>query len=338
VPIYPNTTPENVSIVDDSKSGKRIGSFLFLTRDDKDAALDYYEDKMTLPTWRVNHLSTEAWGHSDLLGRKLRAKPEKRGGQTRVRVEFEEDVQKSAKAPAVVAATVPDWLSAYPRATPQNVSTLADPKSGKRIGSFFFLTPDDKDAVRGFYQDNMSTATWRVSHAPTEVWGNSSAQGRKFSVTHANRGGQTRVRVTFEEALGKVGLATASPAAPTPAAAAPPAALAAAPPVAPPTPGTTTIPPWVPVYPTAPPQNVSVVDDPASGNRVGSFFFLTGDDKEAVLDFYQDKMTIATWQVDRVENEVWGHSDSLGQKFSVTPEARGGQTRVRVSFEEKGHR
>ena len=43
----------------------------------------------------------------------------------------------------------------------------------------------------------------------------------------------------------------------------------------------------------------------------------------------------AAWNVNRAPTQVWGSSDAEGRKFEVSPERRGDETRVRVSFEEK---
>ena len=42
-----------------------------------------------------------------------------------------------------------------------------------------------------------------MSRAPTQVWGSSEAEGRKFEVTPERRGDDTRVRVAFEEKANK---------------------------------------------------------------------------------------------------------------------------------------
>jgi hypothetical protein len=57
--------------------------------------------------------------------------------------------------------------------------------------------------VHDFYEDKMTRATWDVSRAPTQVWGSSEAEGRKFEVTPERRGDDTRVRAAFEEKNGK---------------------------------------------------------------------------------------------------------------------------------------
>jgi hypothetical protein len=54
-----------------------------------------------------------------------------------------------------------------------------------------------------------------------------------------------------------------------------------------------------------------------------------------VHDFYEDKMTQATWNVNRASTQVWGDSKAQGRKFEVNPERRGDDTRVRVTFEEQ---
>jgi hypothetical protein len=66
--------------------------------------------------------------------------------------------------------------------------------------------------------------------------------------------------------------------------------------------------------------------------------FVTRDDAAAVLDFYENKMTTATWQVHRGTSAVSGYSDAEGRKFRVDPEKRGAQTRTRVTFEDDGRK
>ena len=100
---------------------------------------------------------------------------------------------------ATVATSVPEWLPLYPGAQPQGLSIAIDPQTGKRVGSYFFRTSDEIKQVHDFYEDKMTRATWEVSRAPTQVWGSSMAEGRKFVVIAEWRGDDTRARVTFEE-------------------------------------------------------------------------------------------------------------------------------------------
>jgi Mg-chelatase subunit ChlD len=86
---------------------------------------------------------------------------------------------------------------AYPESKPEGVSVTIDAQTGKRVGSYFFRTSDEIEQVHDFYEDKMTRATWDVSRAPTQVWGSSEAEGRKFEVTPERRGDDTRVR--FEE-------------------------------------------------------------------------------------------------------------------------------------------
>ena len=72
-------------------------------------------------------------------------------------------------------------------------------RNGPAVGSYFFRTSDEIKQVHDFYEDNMTRAPWEVSRAPTQVWGSSEAEGRKFEVTPERRGDDTRVRVAFEE-------------------------------------------------------------------------------------------------------------------------------------------
>ena len=41
------------------------------------------------------------------------------------------------------AAATPGWLPVYPGSKPEGVSVMIDPQTGKRIGSYFFRTPDE---------------------------------------------------------------------------------------------------------------------------------------------------------------------------------------------------
>ena len=160
----------------------------------------------------------------------------------------------------------------------------------------------------------MTQATWSVNRAPTQVWGGSEAEGRKFEVSPERRGDDVRARVTFEES---------KPSAPAPGAKTTASSAAVA------------VPDWLPVYPGSRFEGVSVVIDPQTGKRVGSYFFRTPDEIEQVHDFYEDKMTQATWNVNRAPTQVWGSSEAQGRKFEVNPERRGDDTRVRVMFEEQ---
>jgi VWFA-related protein len=214
--------------------------------------------------------------------------------------------------PAEPPADLPDWLPVYPDTKPEGVSITTDPQTGKRVGSFFFRTSDEIEQVHNFYEDKMTRATWDVSRAPTQVWGESKTEGRKFEVIPARRGDEVRVRVTFEE---KKTSAPAAGAASAPAATNPPD--------------------WLPVYPGAKPEGLSIAIDPRTGKRIGSYFFRTADEIEQVHNFYEDKMTKAAWDVSRAPTQVWGESKTEGRKFEVKPARRGDETRVRVEFEDK---
>lgn len=97
----------------------------------------------------------------------------------------------------------------------------------------------------------------------------------------------------------------------------------------------TELPDWLPPYPGTKPEGVSITTDPATGKRVGSFFFRTNDEREKVYDYYEDKMTRATWSLSRGAVKVLGGSESEGREFEVTAERRGDETRVRVEFDDK---
>ncbi|HEY5703958.1 MAG TPA: toll/interleukin-1 receptor domain-containing protein [Terrimicrobiaceae bacterium] len=218
---------------------------------------------------------------------------------------------------ATVATSAPEWLPLYPGAQPQGLSIAIDPQTGKRVGSYFFRTSDEIKQVHDFYEDKMTRAMWEVSRAPTEVWGSSMAEGREFQVTPQQRDDGTRVRVTFEEKKAGAAAAGANSTEATVA---------------------TSAPDWLPLYPDAKPQGLSIAIDPRTGKRVGSYFFRTSDEIKQVHDFYEDKMTRATWEVSRAPTQVWGSSMTEGREFEVTPQQRGDGTRVRVTFEEKNQK
>jgi hypothetical protein len=136
-------------------------------------------------------------------GRKFQVNVERRGDQVRTTVKFEEkkaSASSAAGAPAApAAANPPGWLAAYLGSKPEGISIATDPRTGKRTGSFFFRTTDDLEKVHDFYEDKMTKAGWDVSRAPTQVWGSSKSEGRKFEVTPTRRGDETRVRVEFED-------------------------------------------------------------------------------------------------------------------------------------------
>jgi VWFA-related protein len=219
---------------------------------------------------------------------------------------------RAVEKPTEPPAELPDWLPPYPGTKPEGVSIKTDPQTGKRTGSFFFRTNDEQSKVMDFYEDKMTRATWDVSRAPTQVWGSSASEGRKFEIKPERRGDQVRATVTFEEkkASAPAASAAAAPAAPNP-------------------------PDWLPVYPGSAPEGLSVATDPRTGKHTGSYFFRTTDDQTKVMDFFEDKMTKATWHVSRAPTQVWGSSASEGRKFEVKPTHRGDETRVRVEFEDK---
>jgi hypothetical protein len=103
-----------------------------------------------------------------------------------------------AAKPAEPPMDLPDWLPRYPESKPEGVSVTIDPETGKRVGSYFFRTSDEIEQVHDFYEDKRHGRR-DVSRAPTQAWGSSEAEGRKFEVTPERRGDDTRVRVAFEE-------------------------------------------------------------------------------------------------------------------------------------------
>ena len=82
---------------------------------------------------------------------------------------------------------------------------MIDPQTGKRIGSYFFRTSDEINQVHDFYEDKMTQATWSVNRAPTQVWGSSDAEGRKFDVSPERRGSKEfrAQAASFEESKAK---------------------------------------------------------------------------------------------------------------------------------------
>ena len=44
------------------------------------------------------------------------------------------------------------------------------------------------------------------------------------------------------------------------------------------------LPDWLPLYPGAKPEGISVITEPETGKRVGSYFFRTSDEIEQVHD------------------------------------------------------
>jgi hypothetical protein len=204
LPLYPGSKVEGFSVTVDPQTGKRVGSYFFRTTDDIEQVHDFYEDKMTQATWSVNRAPTQVWGESDAERRKFDVSPARRDDEVRARVTFEESTAKPASTETsgtatTAAAATPAWLPMYPGSKPQGISVIVDSQGGKRVGSYFFRTSDEIKQVHDFYEDNMTRATWDVSRAPTQVWGESDAEGRKFVVSPQRRGDDTRVRVEFEE-------------------------------------------------------------------------------------------------------------------------------------------
>ena len=207
LPLYPESKPEGLSIITNSQTGRREGSYFFRTLDPIKKVQDFYEDKMTQVNWDVNRAPMQVWGKSDAEGRKFQVLVQRRDDEFRARVTFEERKPRASQAAAQatatttvsVAAAVPGWIPAYPGSTPEGVSVVVDPQSGKRVGSYFFRTSDEIKQVGDFYEDNMTRATWNVNRAPTQVWGKSDAEGRKLVVSPQRRDDDTRVRVEFEE-------------------------------------------------------------------------------------------------------------------------------------------
>jgi hypothetical protein len=91
-----------------------------------------------------------------------------------------------------------DWLPRYPESKAEGVSVIIDPETAKRVGSYFFRTSDEIKQVHDFYEDGMTRVTWDVSRAPTQVWGSSEAERRKFEVTRSGAAMRSG-RVSFLE-------------------------------------------------------------------------------------------------------------------------------------------
>ena len=88
----------------------------------------------------------------------------------------------------------------------------------------------------------MTQATWSVSRAPTQVWGSSEVEGRKFEVSPERRGDEVRARVTFEERT------ASSPAAGATKTGAPATSAAST---------ASAAPGWLPLYPGSKPEGLS---------------------------------------------------------------------------------
>ena len=101
--------------------------------------------------------------------------------------------------PPPLPPLLPSGFRPTPAPSPKGSRSLLThaPASASAASSSAPPTRDRK--CMDFYEDKMTRATWNVSHAPTQVWGRSKSEGRKFEVEPAQRGDQIRATVKFEE-------------------------------------------------------------------------------------------------------------------------------------------
>jgi len=101
------------------------------------------------------------------------------------------------------AEKAPDWVPAYPGASPQ--STFSTSKAGEQTGAYTFTTKDAVEKVMAFYQDQLKSGGFTVSNMTSNsegksggmVTGEDKTKNRTVMVTLGTEDAGTQVNVTY---------------------------------------------------------------------------------------------------------------------------------------------
>jgi len=95
------------------------------------------------------------------------------------------------------SARVPAWVPAYPGSHPEGAVTAVE--NGEASGAFHFITNDDAQKVRKYYEDALRQAGFSVRHEDDELKGDDAAHNRKLGIRASGALGHTSVTVGFTE-------------------------------------------------------------------------------------------------------------------------------------------
>ncbi len=95
------------------------------------------------------------------------------------------------------ASKVPAWVPAYPGSRPEGSVTAVE--NGEESGAFHFMTSDDAQKVRKYYEDTLRQAGFTVTNEGNQIKGEDSARNRKLGIGITSALGHTSVTVGFTE-------------------------------------------------------------------------------------------------------------------------------------------
>ncbi len=94
-------------------------------------------------------------------------------------------------------ARVPAWVPAYPGSHPEGAVTAVE--NGEESGAFHFMTSDDPQKVRKYYEDTLRQAGFNVRDEDNQLKGDDASRGRKLGIGITGGFGHTSVTVGFTE-------------------------------------------------------------------------------------------------------------------------------------------
>jgi hypothetical protein len=95
------------------------------------------------------------------------------------------------------SSRVPAWVPTYPGSTPEGAVTAVE--NGEESGAFHFITGDDAQKVRKYYEDALRQAGFSVRNEDNEIKGEDAARNRKLGIGITSALGHTSVTVGFTE-------------------------------------------------------------------------------------------------------------------------------------------
>jgi hypothetical protein len=96
---------------------------------------------------------------------------------------------------------VPAWVPAYPGSHPEGAVTAVE--NGEASGAFHFMTNDDAQKVRKYYEDALRQAGFTVRDEDNQLKGEDAARSRKVGIGITGALGHTSVTVGFTEKKGE---------------------------------------------------------------------------------------------------------------------------------------
>jgi hypothetical protein len=95
------------------------------------------------------------------------------------------------------SSRVPAWVPAYPGSHPEGAVDAVE--NGEESGAFHFVTSDDAQKVREYYEDALRQAGFSVRYEDDEIKGDDAAHNRKLGIRSSGALGHTSVTVGFTE-------------------------------------------------------------------------------------------------------------------------------------------